>query len=167
MSDLSADFIRRERITDALLEFERRIRDRALPLGSSECWDVLLNRLPSHGYDPPGTAMAHPPLYYETRMEVALLRVLNGSADNRACVGCDLFGRSHCCGGLVYLFYALRDAGVRDPLSLLAVEIEPQTYLPDWELMEENRHGIIRALRDYLESHLDSVSAEPDHGELT
>lgn len=166
MSDPSADFLRRERITDALLEFERRIRDRVLPLGSSECWDVLLNRLPSHGYDPPGTAVGHPSLVYETRMEVALLRVLNGNAENRACLGCDLFGRSHCCGGLVYLYYALRDAGVRDPLSMLAVEIEPQTYLADWELMEENRHHIIRALRDYLEANLHSVSPDPDHGEL-
>lgn len=166
MSDPSADFTRRERITDALLEFERRIRERVLPVGSSECWDILLNRLPSHGFEPPGPGVAQPPLVYETRVEVPLLRVLNGEAKNRACIGCDLFGRSHCCGGLVYLYYALRDVGIRDPLSLMAVEIEPGTYLPDWERMEENSHRIIHALRDYLEANLGAVSAEPDHSDL-
>ncbi len=38
--DLTADFVRRERVTDALLEFDRRIRERVLPVNDSECWDV-------------------------------------------------------------------------------------------------------------------------------
>jgi len=40
-------FIRRERVTDALLEFERRIRERMLSIDNSECWDLLLNRPPA------------------------------------------------------------------------------------------------------------------------
>ncbi len=162
MSDSAADFIRRERITDALLEFERRIRERVLPVSRSECWDILFNRLPSHGLDPPGRAAPAPALVYETRQGVPLLRIRERRASNSACVGCDLFGRSHCCGGLVFLYYALRDSGVPDPMSLLAVELEPGLYMPDWGLMEANSRSIMRAVRDYFEAHLDAVSDRPD-----
>jgi hypothetical protein len=162
MSDPAADFARRERITDALLAFERRIRERTLPVGRTECWDVLYNRLPSHGLEPPGLAAPEPALFYETRLEVPLLRVRDAGEVNRACVGCDLFGRSHCCGGMVFLFYALRDAGIRDPMALLGLEIEPGLYMPDWELMDANSRPIVHALRDYLEANLGAVSAEPD-----
>lgn len=162
MSDSAADFIRRERITDALLEFERRIRERVLPLDRAECWDILFNRLPSHGIDPPGKAVPAPALSYETREGVAMLRVEDGADENRACVGCDLFGRSHCGGGLVFLYYALREAGIADPLSLMAVEIEPGVYMPDWELMSDNSREIARGLREYFEAHLNAVSDRPD-----
>ncbi len=148
------DFLRRERVTDALLEFERRIRERCLATNHSECWDVLLNRT----QDSPG---ADPlPLRYETRADISLLRVIKPEAENRACPDCKLFGRNHCCGGLVFLYYALRDAGERRPLEWLAVEIEPDVWLPDWELMAENAFWITRRLRDYFEARLAQVSAE-------
>ncbi len=162
MSDSAADFIRRERVTDALLEFERRIHERVLPVSRSECWDILFNRVPSHGLDPPGRAVPAPALIYETRQGVPLLRVRERRAINHACVGCDLFGRSHCCGGLVFLYYALRDSGLEDPMSLLAVELEPGLYMADWELMAANSRGIMQALRAYFEAHLASVSDRPD-----
>lgn len=159
--DLTSDFVRRERVTDALLEFDRRIRERVLPLSDSECWDVVLNRPPAPLGESPHDAADPLPLRYETRDEVSLLRVIDGSAPNRACLKCDLFGRSHCGGGLVFIYYALRDAGVRMPLEWLAVEIEPGLYLPDWEAMGENSRRISRKLRDYFEANLDRVSAEP------
>ncbi len=152
-------FIRRERITDALLEFERRIRERMLSIDNSECWDLLLNRPPvAPGACPPPAADPLP-LRYETRDGVSLLRIIQPDALNRACLGCDLFGRSHCGGGLAFLYYLLRDAGVDKPLEWLAVELEPQLYLPDWGLMEENCRRISLRLRDYFEAHLDQVSA--------
>ncbi|HOK47227.1 MAG TPA: hypothetical protein PLA43_05790 [Bryobacteraceae bacterium] len=159
--DLTSDFVRRERVTDALLEFDRRIRERVLPVSDSECWDVVLNRPPAPRGEAPGDAADPLPLRYETRDEVSLLRVIDGSAPNRACLQCDLFGRSHCGGGLVFLYYALRDAGVPKPMEWLAVEIEPGLYLPDWEAMEENSRRIARKLRDYFEAHLKCVSADP------
>ncbi len=145
-----SDFVRRERITDALLEFERRIRDGTLPVNHSECWQLVPNR----DVDPA-------PLRYETREEIPLLRVVDPAAPNHACLACDLFGRSHCCGGLVFLYCALRDAGVEDPMRWLAVEIEPGLWLPDWELMRDNTARIAHRLRDYFEAHLTNVSAAP------
>ncbi len=159
--DLTSDFVRRERVTDALLEFDRRIRERVLPVNDSECWDVVLNRPPAPYGESPHDAADPLPLRYETREEVSLLRVIDGSAPNRACLICDLFGRSHCCGGLVFVYYALRDAGVRVPLDWLAIEIEPGLYLPDWEAMADNSWRISRKLRDYFEAHLERVSADP------
>jgi hypothetical protein len=148
MSD-DADFLRRERVTDALLEFERRIRNRTLAISHAECWDLLLNR-------PAGGPV---PLRYETRAAVGLLRLNDPAAVNRACPRCELFGRSHCCGGLVFLYYALRDAGVSDPMRLLAVELAPSVYLADWERLEEHSRDIVQALRTYFEARLDRVSA--------
>ncbi len=159
--ECTPEFVRRERVTDALLEFERRIQERLLPINEAECWDVLLNRPPARYGDPPNEPTASPPLRYETRDEVSLLRVIAPAAANRACLECDLFGRIHCCGGLVFLYYVLRDAGVEAPLTWLAVEVEPGLYLPDWELMQENSWRILRRMRDYFESHLDRVSADP------
>jgi hypothetical protein len=157
--DFAADFVRRERITDALLEFERRIAERVLPVSEAECWDLLLNRASSRGG---GSAVPHgaPPLQYETHDGVALLRVVDPNAPNRACLVCDLFGRSHCCGGMAFLYYALRDAGVERPLGLLGVEIEPGLYLADWEMMLANSRLISQKLRDYFEAHLERVSAD-------
>lgn len=149
------DFLRRERVTDALLEFERRIRERTLPVDHAECWDVLLNRTPAQEAADPL------PLRYETRGGVSLLRVIEQAAENRACPECNLFGRSHCCGGLVFLYYALRDVGEGRPLEWLAVEVEPGLWLPDWELMLENSRWISHRLRDYFEARLERVSAEP------
>lgn len=157
--DFAADFVRRERITDALLEFERRIAERVLPVSEAECWDLLLNRASS----PDGDAVEPPeapPLRYETRGGVALLRVVDPNAPNRACFGCNLFGRSHCCGGLMFLYYGLRGAGVERPLDLVAVEIEPGLYLADWEMMLANSRLISQKLRDYFEAHLECVSAD-------
>jgi len=162
MSDSTADFIRRERVTDALLEFERRIRERTLPLDQAECWDILYNRLPSHGVDPPGKAAPAPALSYETREGVSMLHVRQPGGENRACIGCDLFGRSHCGGGLVFLYYALREAGVADPLSLMTVEIEPGVYMPDWELMADHSRTLMHHLREYFEANLSAVSDRPD-----
>ena len=161
MSDeLTPDFVRRERVTDALLEFDRRIRERVLPINHAECWDILLNRPPAPYGEPPRDAADPLPLRYETREEVSLLRLIDAAAPNRACLECDLFGRSHCCGGLVFLYYALRDAGVARPLDWLAVEIEPGLYLPEWELMLDNAWRIERKLRDYFETHLGRVSGQ-------
>ena len=157
----NSEFVRRERLTDALLEFERRIRERVLPVDQAECWDVLLNRPPTRTGEAPHDTGAPAPLRYETRDEVSLLRVIDPAAPNRACLECDLFGRLHCCGGLVFVYYALRDAGVEAPLDWLAVEVEPGLYLPDWELMLENTWRIARRMRDYFEAHLDRVSDEP------
>jgi hypothetical protein len=157
--DFASDFVRRERITDALVEFERRIRERVLPISGAECWDLLLNRAssPRGGAADPPEAL---PLRYETRDGVALLRVSDPATPNRACFGCNLFGRSHCCGGLVFLYYALRGAGVERPLDLLAVEIGPGLYLADWEMMLANSRLISQKLRDYFEAHLECVSAD-------
>jgi hypothetical protein len=83
-------------------------------------------------------------------------------AVNRACPNCELFGRSHCCGGLVFLYYALRDAGVTDPMRRLAVDLAPGVYLADWEIMQEHAHEILGALRRYFEARLDQVSAAPE-----
>ncbi len=151
-----SDFVRRERITDALLEFERRIAERTLPTGDSECWDLLLNR-PAGG-QPAATI----PLRYETRADVSLLRVINPQVHSAVCLTCDLFGRNHCCGGLAFLYHALRAAGVGQPLEWLAVQIEPDLYLPDWELMADNSRRITQKLRDYFEAHLNFVSADGD-----
>jgi hypothetical protein len=161
MSD-EADFLRRERITDALLEFERRIEQQLLPVSHSECWDLLLNRAPNRGSQCPNPPADPLPLRYETHDGLSLLRVNEPSARNRACPDCDLFGRSHCCGGLVFLHYALRDAGVPRPFEWLAVEMEPGLYLADWQLMQENLHRILIALRAYLEANLERVSGAAD-----
>jgi hypothetical protein len=158
--DPATDFVRRERVTDALLEFDRRIRERVLPIGDAECWDIVLNRPPAPYGEHPYQEANPLPLRYETQAEVGLLRVIDSGAPNRACLACDLFGRSHCCGGLFFVFYALRDAGVEKPLEWLAVEIEPGLYLPDWELMTENGRRITQKLRDYFEAHLDRVSGD-------
>jgi len=156
--DLTSDFVRRERITDALLEFERRITERVLPLGDAECWDLMLNRPPASYGEHPHEAGEPLPLRYETREEVSLLRVIDPAAPNRACLACDLFGRNHCGGGLAFLYYTLRDGGMERPLEWLALEIEPGLYLPDWELMGENCHLILHRMRDYFEAHLHAVS---------
>jgi hypothetical protein len=157
-----AEFLRRERIDDALAEFERRIDQRLLPVSHSECWDLLLNRAPNRGTESPHPPADPLPLRYETHDGISLLRLNDGEAPNRSCLECELFGRSHCCGGLAFLHYALRDAGVTRPLEWLAVELEPGLYLPDWELMLENRHRILLTLRAYFESNADRVSGEPD-----
>jgi hypothetical protein len=162
MSD-EAQFLRQERITDALLEFERRIEQRLLSVNTSECWDLLLNRPPNQGTNSPNPPADPLPLRYETHDGLPLLRVKDPDAPNRACPDCELFGRSHCCGGLVFLHYALRDAGVSRPLEWLAIEMEPGLYLPDWESMLDNRHRILIALRAYLEANLEKVSGQPDH----
>ncbi len=156
------EFLRRERITDALIEFERRIRQRILFVNSAECWDLLLNRPPNSGTASPNPAADPLPLRYETHDGLALLRVNDPHARNRACPECELFGRSHCCGGLAFLHYALRDAGVPRPLDWLAIEMEPGLYLPDWESMHENEHRILLALRAFLEANVENVSGEPD-----
>ncbi|MGC9970982.1 MAG: hypothetical protein ABSE56_10360 [Bryobacteraceae bacterium] len=159
--DLTHDFMRRERVTDALLEFDRRIRERVLPVNHAECWDILLNRPPAPYGEHPHPQADPLPLRYETREEVSLLRVIDPAAPNRACLECDLFGQSHCGGGLVFVYYALRDAGVEKPLEWLAVEIEPGLHLPDWELMLENGWRISHKLRDYFEAHLEHVNGDP------
>jgi hypothetical protein len=162
MSD-ETEFLRQERITDALREFERRIEQRLLSVNPSECWDLLLNRPPNRGTTCPNPPADPLPLRYETHDGVALLRVKDPLAQNRSCPDCELFGRSHCCGGLVFLYYALRDAGVPRPFEWLAIELEPGLYLPDWECMSENRHRILIALRAYLEANAEHVSGEPDY----
>jgi hypothetical protein len=156
--DFAADFVRRERITDALLEFERRISERVLPVSEAECWDLLLNRASSQdgAADPCGA----PALRYEMRDGVALLRVVDPNTPSRVCLSCNLFGRSHCCGGMAFLYHALRDAGVERPLDLLGVELEPGLYLADWERMLANSRIISQKLRDYFEAHLERVSAD-------
>ena len=158
----AADFLRRERIEDALVEFERRIAQQLLAASQSECWDLLLNRPPNRGTEGPHPPADPLPLRYETHDGLALLRVNDAEAPNRACLECELFGRSHCCGGLVFLHYALRDSGVRRPLEWLAVEFEPGLYLPDWELMDEHRRLILLALRAWFETNLSRVNGEPD-----
>lgn len=157
-----ADFLRRERINDALTEFERRIVQQLLAVSQSECWDLLLNRPPNRGTEGPHPPADPLPLRYETHDGLALLRVIDAEAPNRACLECELFGRSHCCGGLVFLHYALRDSGVRRPLDWLALEFEPGLYLPDWERMLGNRHRILLSLRAHFEANLDRVSGERD-----
>jgi hypothetical protein len=158
-----ADTLRRERTNDALAEFERRIQQRILPVSHSECWDLLLNRPPNLGTESPHPPADPLPLRYETHDGVALLRVSDPEAPNRACPECELFGRSHCCGGLVFLFYALRATGLTRPLDWVAVEIGPGLYLPDWELMLENEGRIRLALRAHFEANLDKVSGTPDY----
>ncbi len=157
-----ADLLRQERINDALAEFERRIAQQVLAVSQSECWDLLLNRPPNRGTESPHPPADPLPLRYETHDGIALLRVNDENAPNRACPRCELFGRSHCCGGLAFLHYALRDAGVRRPLEWMAIEMEPGLYLPDWERMEENQRRILHALRAYFESNDARVSGEPD-----
>ncbi|HEX8984820.1 MAG TPA: hypothetical protein VF767_05295 [Bryobacteraceae bacterium] len=161
MSD-QPESLRRERIADALREFERRIEHRLLPASPSECWDLLLNRAPNRGRDCPNPPATRLPLRYETHDGVPLLRVIDPDAENHACPGCELFGRSHCCGGLIFLHYALREAGVPHPLDWLAVELEPGLYLPDWEQMLDNERLIVLALRAFFEANRDRVSGEPD-----
>jgi hypothetical protein len=160
--NLPADFVRRERVSDTLLEFERRIRERLLSVDESECWDLLANRPATRGGTSPYPAADPLPLRYETHDRVSLLRVVLPAAQNRACVACDLFGRCHCCGGLVFLYYALRETGVPNPMNWLALQLEPHLYLPDWELMQDNSTRITRKLRDFFEMHLERVSAEPE-----
>jgi hypothetical protein len=150
MSD-DSDFLRRERLEDALREFRRRLEQRVLAADPSECWDLLLNRPPSHGLEPPHSVADPLPLRYETRNEIPVLRVFAPESPNRACPGCELLGRSHCCGGLVFLYYALRDAGVPRPLDRLALEIESGVWVADWERLDENRRLILLALRAYLD----------------
>jgi hypothetical protein len=133
-----------------------------LPVSQSECWDLLLNRPPNRGTESPHPPADPLPLRYETHDGLALLRVVDGEAHNRACFQCDLFGRSHCCGGLVFLYYALRDSGVRRPLDWLAVEFDPGLYLPDWERMLENRHRILLSLRAHFEANLERVNGVLD-----
>jgi hypothetical protein len=157
--EISPDNVRRERLTEAVTEFERRIRDQVLALDRAECWDVLLNRPPAFNGNSPQPPASPLPLRYETHEGVSLLRVILPAAENRACLECELFGRAHCCGGLEFLYYALRDTGVENPLKWLAIEIEPGLHLPDWELMTQNLHQIVRKLREYFESHLESVRA--------
>ncbi len=159
--DSSANYIRRERLTDALLEFERRIHERLLATDDSECWDLLLNRPPANSGDSPHPAADPLPLRYETREGVSLLRIEQPDARNLACLNCDLFGRAHCGGGLAFLYYALRDAGCPEPLDRLAVPLEPGLYLPDWELMWENRRYILLKLRDFYEANLARVDGRP------
>ncbi len=157
-----ADILRRERVNDALAEFERRVVQQVLPVSQSECWDLLLNRPPNRGTESPHPSRGPLPLRYETHDGLALLRLNDAEAPNLACLECDLFGRSHCCGGLVFLHNALRDSGVRRPIEWLAVELEPGLYLPDWDLMQKNQRRIMLALRAYFEANLDHVSGEPD-----
>jgi hypothetical protein len=156
------DFLRRERIEDAMAEFERRMVQQVLAVSQSECWDLLLNRPPNHGAESPHPPADPLPLRYETHGGIALLRIDEPEAPNRACPECELFGRSHCCGGLAFLHYALRDAGVRRPIDWLAVEMEPGLFLPDWELMREHQRRILHALRAHFEANLERVSGEPD-----
>jgi hypothetical protein len=156
------DFLRHARINDALTEFDRRMVQQILPVSQSECWDLLLNRPPNRGTESPHPPADPLPLRYETHDGLALLRVVDGEAHNRACFQCDLFGRSHCCGGLVFLYYALRDSGVRRPLDWLAVEFDPGLYLPDWERMLENRHRILLSLRAHFEANLERVNGVLD-----
>ncbi len=144
--------LRSEHLTEALAEFERRLEERVLPADHSECWDLLLNRAPSHGAEPPHHAADPLPLRYETQNEIPVLRLFAPDAPNLACPGCELFGRAHCCGGLVFLYYALRDAGVPNPMERLALEIEPGLWVPDWERMDENRRLILLGLKAYLEA---------------
>ncbi|MGE5648534.1 MAG: hypothetical protein ACM336_22375 [Acidobacteriota bacterium] len=162
MSD-EADILRQERIADALQEFERRIEQQVLSVSESECWDLLLNRAPNRGEASPNPPADPLPLRYETHDGLALLRMIDPVAENRACPGCELFGRSHCCGGFAFLHYALRDAGVPRPFDWMAVEFEPGLYLPDWELMLDNRRRILIALKAYLEANLEHVSGTADH----
>lgn len=145
------DSLRRERLTDALVEFERRLEQRLLPVDGTECWDLLLDRSPNRGAEPPHPPADPLPLRYETRGGIAVLRSIAPDAANHACPDCELFGRSHCCGGLVFLYYALREAGVPRPLDRLALEIEPGLWLPDWERMDANRRLILLALKAYFE----------------
>ncbi len=158
----NSDFLRRERINDALAEFERRIVHQLLAVSQSECWDLLLNRPPSRGTESPLPAADPLPLRYETHDGIALLRLNDPNATNRACLECELFGRTHCCGGLVFLYYAVRDTGVHNPMDWFAIEFEPGLYLPDWERMHENQRRILLALRANFEAHIDRVSGEPD-----
>jgi hypothetical protein len=156
------DTLRYERMNDALAEFGRRIEQQLLPVSETECWDLLLNRPPSRGAEGPHPPADPLPLRYETHDGLALLRILDPEAPNRACLSCDLFGRSHCCGGLVFLLYALRDAGVRRPVDWLAQEFEPGLYLADWDRMAHHQRRILLALRAHFEAHLDSISGQPD-----
>lgn len=147
----SPDPLRRDRLTEALAEFERRLEQRLLPVDSTECWDLLLDRTPNQGAEPPHPPADPLPLRYETRDGIAMLRLIAPGASNRACPDCELFGRAHCCGGLVLLYYALREAGVPHPLDRLALEVEPGLWVPDWERMDANRRLILLALKAYWE----------------
>lgn len=164
MPDMSeaADLLRHERIEDALAEFERRIEQQVLPVSNSECWDLLLNRPPNRGAESPHPPADPLPLRYETHDGIALLRVDDAEAPNRSCLECELFGRSHCCGGLVFLHYSLRDSGVGQPLDWLALELEPGLYLPDWERMIDHERRILLALRAHFEANLERVNGQPD-----
>lgn len=156
MSECS-DYNRRDHLTDTLLEFERRIQERVLAVDDSECYDLTLNRQPTLSGESPHAPGLPRPLCYETRAEVPVLRIVEPDAPNRACPDCDLFGQSHCCGGLLFLYYALRDAGEKEPMRWLAVEVAPGEYLPDWELMSENRRRILQRVRDYFEANLNRI----------
>ena len=62
----------------------------------------------------------------------------------------------------MFLYYALRDAGVETPLDWLAVEIEPGLHLLDWELMLENGWRISHKLRDFFEARLEHVNGRTE-----
>jgi hypothetical protein len=144
--------VRRDRGRHAIGEFERRILERALAIDGSECVDLLRN-CPSGVTRRNGDENKPPALEYVTLHGRILLRVNDLERENRACAECELFGLTHCCGGLGFLVWALANAGVARPAELLAdawPSAGPGMYAPNWEKMERNLEVVRQSLRRFF-----------------
>lgn len=152
------DDIRRERAGHCIGEFQRRILERMLPVDGSECQDFLRN-CPPHVARRNGQERKPRAFEYVTMDGLTLLRINDLERENRACLGCELFGRNHCCGGLAFLVWVLRQSGIARPAELLADHLPglPGFYSPSWEKMEANLEIIRAAMESFFEQRLHHV----------
>lgn len=152
------DDLRRDRVRDCIGEFERRIRERILAVDGSECRDLLRNSPPGvTGRN--GNEAKGPAIEYIATNGQSLLKINDPDRTNRACLECELFGRNHCCGGLVFLLWVLREVGITRPATLLADPLPgaPGIYRPNWEKMEQNLELLHDAMERFFEDHLEHV----------
>lgn len=150
--------LRRERARHCIGEFERRIRERILSADGSECQDFLRDCPPRvarrNGHEQKPRAFEY--LDVDGRI---FLRVNDPGRENRACLECELFGRNHCCGGLAFLVWALRQSGISRPAEMLADAVPGLrgVYCPNWETMETNLEEVRAAMERFFEQRLDQV----------
>lgn len=150
--------LRELRIEDALIEFERRIRAATLSADSSECQALLKQQ---------GQKETEPaPLAYISRLGPSMLRIASRNGHNKFCLSCELFGKMHCCGGLAFLFYVLKEMGQEKPEELLCDPVDEAAglYLPDWDKMEANLPLILSLLRAYWQRHRDRIDDKGEGG---
>lgn len=153
------DDLRRERMRHCIGEFERRIRERVLSIDGTECQDLLRN-CPPGLLRRNGNESKERPFEYITVGGETLLKINDPGRANRACPECELFGRNHCCGGLVFLAWALYEAGVERPAELLADRVPGPSdlYRPNLEKMEEKLELLRTAMERFFEDRLEHIS---------